>query len=118
MTSEETVTLTRKEYDALMERNGQLEDILAAQDADDGVRVPHEVALAIMRGTGPVLAFRIHQGMTLRELSERTGIAQGYISEIERGLKPGSTTSLARIAGVLGTTIDVLVSHLALAQSR
>ena len=109
MTSEETITLTRREYDALIERNGQLEDRLAAQDADDGVRVPHEVALDIMRGKGPVLAFRNHQDMTLRELSERTGIAQGYISEIERGLKPGSTTSLARIADALGTTIDVLV---------
>ena len=108
--SEETVTLTRQEYDALVERNGQLEDMLAAQDADDGVRVPHEVALDIMRGKGPILAFRSHQGITLRELSERTGIAAGYISEIERGLKPGSTAALARIASALGTTIDVLVN--------
>ena len=111
MTSEETVTLTRQEYDALVERNSQLEDLLAAQDADNGVRVPHEVALDIMRGKGPVLAFRRHQGITLRELSERTGIAAGYISEIERGLKPGSTSALARIASVLGTTIDVLVNE-------
>ncbi len=109
MISEETITMTRKEYDALMERNSQLEDMLAAQRADDGVRVPHEVALDIMRGKGPVLAFRKHQGMTLRELSERTGIAAGYISEIERGRKPGSTSALARIASALGTTIDVLV---------
>ena len=92
-----------------MERNSQLEDMLAAQRADDGVRVPHGVALDIMRGKGPILAFRKHQGMTLRELSERTGIAAGYISEIERGRKPGSTSALARIAGALGTTIDVLV---------
>ena len=84
--------------------------MLAAQDADDGVRVPHQVALDIMRGKGPILAFRQHQGITLKELSERTGIASGYISEIERGLKPGSASALARIAGALGTTIDVLVS--------
>ena len=93
-----------------MEVNSQLEDMLAAQRADDGVRVHHEVALDIMRGKGPILAFRKHQGMTLRELSERTGIAAGYISEIERGRKPGSTSALARIASALGTTIDVLVS--------
>ena len=111
MTSEQTVTLTRQEYDALIERNSQLEDMLAAQDADNGVRVPHEVALDIMRGKGPVLAFRRRQGVTLRELSERTGIAAGYISEIERGLKPGSTSALARIASALGTTIDVLVNE-------
>ena len=111
MTSEETVTLTRQEYEALIERNSELEDMLAAQHPDDGVRVPHEVALDIMRGKGPVLAFRSHQGITLRELSERTGIAAGYISEIERGLKPGSASALARIASVPGTTIDVLVNE-------
>ncbi len=53
MTSEETVTLTRREYDALVERNGELEDRLAALDADDGIRVPHAVALAIIRGESP-----------------------------------------------------------------
>ena len=110
MTSEETIVLSRKKYDALIERNTELEDMLAAQEADDGVRVPHEVALDIMRGKGAMLAFRNHQGVTLGELSEKTGIAKGYLSEIERGLKPGSASALARIARALGTTIDVLVS--------
>ena len=110
MTSEETITMNRKEYEALVERNSQLEDMLAARDANDGVRVPHEVALEIMRGTSPILAFRNHQGITLRKLSEKTGIAAGYLSEIERGRKPGSTLALTRIASALGATIDVLVN--------
>ena len=109
MTSEETVTLTRTEYDALVQRNSELEDRLAAIDADDRTRVPHDVAVAIIRGKSPVLAFRNHLGVTLRELSERTGIAASYLSEIERGRKPGSASALARIAGALGTTIDTLV---------
>ena len=111
MASEETVTMTRREYEALVERNSQLEDMLASKEADDGVRVPHEIALEIMRGKGPILAFRTHLGISLRELSERTGVAAGYISEIERGLKPGSPSALARIASALGTTIDVLVNE-------
>ena len=94
MTSEETITMTRKEYDALVNRNDELEDKLAAIDADDGNHVPHEVALAVIRGKSPVLAFRNHLGITLRELSERTGIAAGYLSEIERGHKPGSASAL------------------------
>ena len=110
MASEETITLTRMEYNALIERNSQLEDMLAARDATDDMRVPQEVAIDIMRGKSPILAFRNHQGITLRELSEKTGIAAGYISEVERGLKPGSTSALARIASALGTTIDVLVN--------
>ena len=76
MASEETVTLTRTEYDALISRNDELEDRLAALDADDGARIPHEVALAIIRGRSPVLAFRNHLGLTLRELSARTGICR------------------------------------------
>ena len=109
MTSDETVVLARTEYDALIGRNEELEDRLAALDADDGSRVPHEVALAIMRGKSPVLTFRNHLGVTLRELSDRTGIAASYLSEIERGRKPGSASALARIADALGTTIDALI---------
>jgi len=111
MTSQETVTITRQEYDALLERNGELEDALAAIRADDGVRIPHEVALAIINGARPMAAYRKHQDVTLQALSERTGLAVSYLSEIERGRKPGSAAALSRIASSLGTTIDVLVSQ-------
>ncbi len=90
-------------------RNEDLEDVLVAIDADDGSRIPHDVALAIMRGANPVAAFRKHLGITLRDLSERTGVAASYLSEIERGIKPGSAAALSRIANALGTTIDTLV---------
>ena len=104
-----TITLPRAKYEALIARNEELEDRLAALDADDGSRIPHDVALAIMRGENPVAAFRNHLGITLRYLSERTGVTASYLSEIERGLKPGSAATLARIAQALGTTIDTLV---------
>ena len=61
MTANKTVTLTREEYDALLERTAQLEDRLAASEAERDARVPHEVALAIMGGTSPVRAFRDYQ---------------------------------------------------------
>ena len=82
----------------MVTRNVETEDVLAALDADDGSRIPHDVALAIMRGANPVAAFRSHSGITLRDLSK-----------IERGLKPGSAATLYRIASALGTTIDSLV---------
>lgn len=109
MTETDTVTLTRSEYRVLIARTEELEDALAAREADDGSRIPHAVALAIMGGERPVRAFRRHRGMTLRDLAARTGIAVGYLSEIERGLKPGSTGALAKVAATLGTTIDALV---------
>ena len=82
---------------------------LAALEADDGVRVPHEVALAIMDGKRPILAFRNYHGLSLQELSQRTGLAVGCLSEIESGIEPGPASALARIAAALGTTINVLV---------
>lgn len=108
MTNQETVTISRAEYEALIAHNTELEEHIAALEADDGSRLPHPVALAIIRGDSPLAAFRKHRGFTLRELSQATGLAPGYISEIERGLKPGSMTALSRLANVLDTTIDTL----------
>ena len=109
MTSEETITLPAADYNALVQRCDELEDMLAAIDADNGVRVPHAVALAIIGGSRPMRAFRDHLGLTLSELSERTGLATSYLSEIERGRKAGSASALARIADALNTTIDALL---------
>ncbi len=109
MSAGDTVTLTRKEYDALVERTADLEDRLAAAEAATDARVPHEVALAIMDGASPVRAFRDYRGLTLRSLSERSGVAVSFLSEIEHGRKSGSVAALTRIAESLGTTIDTLV---------
>ncbi len=113
MARDATVTLTRTVYDALIARNEELEDRLAAIEADDGSRIPHAVALAIMRGERPLVAFRIHRGLTLRRLAEQTEIAASYLSEIERGRKPGSAAALSRIAAALDTTVDALLSDAA-----
>ncbi|MCY3913608.1 MAG: helix-turn-helix transcriptional regulator [Chloroflexi bacterium] len=113
MVRDATVTLSQTAYDALIARNEELEDRLAAIEADDGSRIPHAVALAIMRGDRPLAAYRKHRGLTLRALAEETGIAASYLSEIERGRKPGSAAALARIAAALGTTVDALLSDVA-----
>ncbi len=83
---------------------------MAALEADHGSRIPHPVALAIIRGQSPIAAFRTHRGLTLRELSRRTEISPSYLSEIERDRKPGSTATLTKIAATLNTTIDSLLS--------
>ena len=111
MTSQEAVTIPRQEYDALLERNSELEDALAAMQSEDEIRVPHQVALAIINGERPIVAYRKHKSMTLQDLSENTGLAVSYLSEIERGRKAGSVAALSRIANALDTTIDVLVSE-------
>ncbi len=110
MTSEPTVHLTQSAYQALLARNEELEDRLAALEADDGSRIPHPVALAIIRGESPLVAFRAHRGLTLRELARQAGTSPGYLSEIERRRKPGSAATLAKLAATLHTTIDSLLT--------
>ena len=109
MTDGDTITLTRAQYDALVSHNEELEDRLLAMEAEGGSRIPHEVALLVMNGISPLAAFRKHLGVSLRDLSQKTGISRSYLSEIERGLKPGSTAILSRIAEKLGTNIDTLI---------
>ena len=112
MTNQETVTISRAEYDALLAHNAELKEHIAALEADDGSRIPHPVALAVMRGDGALSAFRSYRGLTLRQLADSSGVTASYISEIERGIKPGSMSALARLAKALGTTIDTLTIDL------
>ena len=108
MNNQETVTISRAEYDALVARNAELKEHIAALEADDGSRIPHPVALAVIRGDSPLSAFRSYRRLTLRELAKSSGVTANYIAEIERGIKPGSMIALARLAKALDTTIDAL----------
>ena len=108
MAKRETVTLTRAEYEAMKERIEDLEDLVLANEARKGPFFPHEVATRIWEGASPLRAWREHHGLTLRELARAAGIAASYISEIERGLKPGSLASMLRIARALDTTVETL----------
>lgn len=61
MSADETVTLTREEYDALIEQIEEIEDLLAAVQAEGDRRFPHEVAVAMIRGDSPLRAFLKHR---------------------------------------------------------
>lgn len=47
--------------------------------------------------------------MTQRALSEKSGVAPGYVSEIESGKKKGSLDAIRKLARALDTSIDALV---------
>ena len=50
---------------------------------------------------------RTEQGLTQKELSERTGIAQTEISRLENGTRNPSIRLLQRLADGLGMTLNV-----------
>ena len=52
---------------------------------------------------------RIEQGQTLRQLSRRSSVSLGYLSEIERGQKEASSELLSSICGALALSIPNLL---------
>lgn len=48
---------------------------------------------------------RIEKQLTLKDLAERTGVTQGFLSQVERDLTDPSITSLRRIAHALDVPI-------------
>lgn len=108
-TSTEFVTI--KEYQALAEMVEDLRDIIAAKDAKSGHALPAEFARRIfMEIDHPVTVWRDYRGMTQRALSEKSGVASGYLSEIESGKKKGSLDVWRKLAKALDTSIDALVN--------
>lgn len=47
--------------------------------------------------------------MTLKELSEKTGLSVGFLSQVERGLSSMTMVSLSKIASALGVNLKDLV---------
>lgn len=109
---EEMVILSRAEYDALLARIEEAaEDAadVAASDAakaeDDGDR--HAVGPDELKGHY-LRSRRKITGQTQTELSVATGLAQGYISDLESGRRSPSANALDRLAKTLGIDDDDL----------
>lgn len=114
-TTDETVTLSKADYQALLdeleeahdrERLRQVEADLAAGRTEE---IPLDMAEALLEGANPVRTWRKYRGLTAGELAVQVGISKAYLSEIENGKKPGSVAVLAQIAKALTLDMDDLV---------
>jgi DNA-binding Xre family transcriptional regulator len=113
----DTVTLTRAEYEALLDQIEDAEDratVAAAEAREKALgkkmaradALPLELAKSLAAGTHPVRVWRKQRGMTLVALAEKAGIAQSYLTEIETRVKPGSFDALTKIAAALAISLD------------
>lgn len=114
---EELVVLPRAEYEALLERADH-----GAEDADDvaiydvrkaelavgGVVLPPEVSAAILRGESRLKAIRNWRGKTQLHLNFKTGIGQGYLSDLESGRRTGTPETIAKLAEALSVPVEWL----------
>ena len=119
----ETVTLCRAEYEALIERLEDAEDLAAvaaaeAREAALGKQearadyLPIELVRRLSAGEHPVRVWRAHRGLGRDALAAAAGIAPSYLTEIETRRKPGSFAALAKIAAALRISLDDLAAWL------
>jgi DNA-binding XRE family transcriptional regulator len=117
MSETDTITLTRSEYEALLNRledaedNRRLAELATREDrlGRNEARadyLPVELVDRLVAGEHPVRVWRGHRGLTREMLAVQAGVAPSYVTEIETGKKPGSFHALARLAAALGISLD------------
>lgn len=81
--------------------------VLEHERLEDGL--PMALAKRLLDGENPVRIWREHRGLKAIELARKAGIAQGYLSEIERAKKQPSARALKALGKALDVPIDDLV---------
>lgn len=114
---EELVAPPRADYEALVERADHeaedaedvaIYDARKAELAAGGGILPPEVSAAILRGDSRLKAIRNWRGETQLHLTFKTGIAQGYLSDLENGRRRGTSDTIAKLAQALNVPAEWL----------
>ena len=114
---EELVVLPRADYEALLERADHeaedaedvaIYDARKAELAAGGGILPPKVSAAILRGDSRLKAIRNWRGETQLRLTFKTGIAQGYLSDLENGRRRGTSDTIAKLAQALNVPAEWL----------
>jgi helix-turn-helix protein len=115
----EIAILPRKEYEALAAKAAEADEdagtarivARARREIAAGTPLlPKHVVDRLAKGENPVRVLREWRDVTQLYLSFKTGLSQGYISDVETGRRRGAATALRRIADVLKVPLDLLVS--------
>jgi DNA-binding XRE family transcriptional regulator len=115
--AEDTVTLRRADYDALLadledaeDRVAVLEHSLAKATGGATEALTVEETDRLLDGENPVKLWRERRGVTQRSLASAAGISPSLLAEIEGGTKTGSVETLRKLAHELKVNLDALVS--------
>jgi DNA-binding XRE family transcriptional regulator len=123
MSDSDTVTLTRAEYDALLQQIEDAEDLAAvaaaeAREAIFGKEVaracylPIELVERLSAGEHPIRVWRANRGLTREALAAAAGVSPSYLTEIETGRKPGSLDAMMKLAAALRVPLDDIAAWL------
>ena len=87
--------------------SNKFDDFLQEQLKDPEFRSEYEALQPERAVIQAMIDARRNSGLTQKELSERTGIAQGDISKLENGNANPSIRTLQRLASGMGMTLKV-----------
>jgi DNA-binding XRE family transcriptional regulator len=113
---DEIVILSRDEYDRLIAASEDAADARTARRVLDDNSRGAEIVLTereadeFLKAKTPLAFWRKKRSLTQADLAKATGVAQGFLSEIESGQKPGTPATLKKIAEALNIKVDDLIS--------
>jgi len=114
----EVAILPRKEYEALVAKAAEADEdagtvrLVArarSEIAAGAPLLPKHIVDRLADGESPIRVLREWRDVTQLYLSFKTGLSQGYISDVETGRRKGAASALRRIADVLKVPLDLLV---------
>jgi hypothetical protein len=114
----EIAILPRKEYEALVVKAAEADEdagtarlvARARREIAGAPLLPKRVVDRLAKGDNPVRVLREWRDATQLYLSSKTGLSQGYISDVETGRRKGAAVALRCIADALKVPLDLLVS--------
>lgn len=107
--------VSRREFEVMLNRLDDLSDTIIAMQAEArGKPSDDALPIAFMRrlinGESPLLVWREYRGFTQAELAKRSKLkSHSYIVAIEKRQKPGSISTMKKLASVLRCSIEDLV---------
>lgn len=85
------------------------EDFLNLLHKDEKGTIPNEVVgLIIKKGVNLLKAWRLHLGLTQKEVAGRAGISQAALSQMEKINNELRTATLEKLADALGLSVNQL----------
>jgi len=116
---DELVVLTRSDYEALVAaasaRDEEADDVAvydrrkAELAAGLDARLPPEVSARLLKGESLLKSLRNWRDVTQMHLAFKTGLGQGYLSDLESGRRKGTPKTLKMIAAALKVPAQWLV---------
>jgi DNA-binding XRE family transcriptional regulator len=119
----DTVTLSRAEYESLLDRIEDAEDKAAIDRLEARIAkvgfteatkdyLPIQFVERLIAGEHPIRVWRAHRGVTREALAQKAGVAPSYLTEIETRKKPGSFEAMIKLAAALGISLDDIAAWL------